>query len=166
MNIREKIVEYALSDVGLQESPAGSNKIKYNDWYYEGVVINAAHCATAVSFWYNYGGNPLPNIDTYNGFAYVPTIYFKAKKNGWLVEDLTFVKPADIVIYDFNLDGKWDHTGIFESWIEEGKTFWAIESNTTPDGKTGSQSNGGEVCRKKRKVTKGTLFINIIDNVK
>ena len=51
-------------------------------------------------------------------------------------------------------------------WIEEGKIFWAIESNTTPDGKTGSQANGGEVCRKKRKVTKGTLFINIIDNVK
>lgn len=163
MNIRENIIKCALEQVGQQEFPAGSNKIKYNEWYYEEEVLNVPWCATSVSYIYNYGGYPLPTIDTYNGFAYVPTIFFKAKKNGWIT---TEPKPADIVIYDFNLDGKWDHTGIFQEWIEKGKTFWALEGNTTPDGKTGSQSNGGEYCRKRRTVTKGTIFINIIDNVK
>ena len=160
---REGIIECAKKDIGLKESPAGSNKIKYNDWYYEGVVINAAWCATAVSYWYYYGsGWTLPYIDTENGFGYVPTLYIKGKK---LKVDTINPKPADIITFDFNLDGKIDHTGIFESWIEEGKTFWSIEGNTTADGKTGSQSNGGEVCRKKRTVNKGVTFFNIIDNI-
>ena len=161
---REAIIECAKKDIGLQESPAGSNKIKYNDWYYEGHVVNAAWCATAISFWY-YHAEPhwtLPYIDTENGFGYVPTLYIKGMK---LKVNTSEPQPADIITYDFEIDGKIDHTGLFECWIEKGKTFWAIEGNTTADGKTGSQSNGGEVCRKKRTVKKGITFFNIIDNI-
>lgn len=159
---REYIIESAKTQIGIKEEPAGSNKIKYNNWYYEGQIINAAWCATYISYIYNYANSPLPYIDTANGFAYVPTLYYKGKK---LKIDTKEPKVADIVTFDFNKDGKIDHVGIFECWIEEGKTFWSIEGNTTPDGKSGSQSNGGEVCRKKRTINSGICFFNIIDNL-
>lgn len=166
MTNREKIVACAIQQIGIKEEPAGSNKVKYNDWFYpEGHPYYKdskpyAWCGTAVSFIYNYADWGLPKIDSDLGVSYVPTMYHRAKQNNWIT---TTPKPADIVIFDFNLDGKWDHIGIFEKWIEEGKTFYCLEGNTTPDGKTGSQSNGGEFCRKKRTVNKGALFINVID---
>lgn len=159
---REAIIECAKKDIGLTENPPKSNKIKYNEWYYEGTVVNAAWCATAVSYWYYYGsGWTLPHIDTDNGFGYVPTLYHKGLK---LKINTLDPKPADIITYDFNVDGLIDHTGLFVEWIVKDKTFWAIEGNTTADGKTGSQSNGGEVCLKKREVKKGVTFFNVIDN--
>lgn len=126
---RESILAAAESDLGLAEYPPRSNRIKYNDWYYEGTVINADWCATAVSYWYFFGGHPLPRIDSEQGFAYVPTMYYYAKKNNLFTDK---PEPVDIVIYDFNGDGKWDHTGLFEKWSLEGKSSWAIEGNTTP----------------------------------
>ena len=159
---RDYIVESAKTQIGIKENPAGSNKVKYNDWYYEGTVINAAWCATFISYVYHYADSHLPKIDTENGFGYVPTLYHLGMKKKI---NTSTPKPADIVTIDFENDGKIDHTGIFECWIEEGKTFWCIEGNTTADGKTGSQSNGGEVCRKKRTVKKGITFFNVIDNL-
>lgn len=160
---RDSIVFYAKGEIGIKESPAGSNKIKYNNWYYEGTVINAAWCATFISYVYYFATtHTLPYIDTENGFGYVPTLVHKGLK---YKVNTTEPKPGDIVTYDWDLKGGADHTGIFETWEVKGKKFWAIEGNTTPDGKTGSQSNGGEVCRKLRTYDNRVMFFNIIDNI-
>jgi hypothetical protein len=158
---RVELVNNALSDLGLTEDPPGSNKVKYNDWYYEGTTINAAWCATAVSYWYFHSDHPLPHIDTDNGFGYVPTLYVKGKKNGWETMD---PKHGDVFIIDFNGDGKWDHTGLFIGWYDQKKTkFWTVEGNTSPDEK-GSQSNGGMVCRKVRTYNPDKVkFYNLYD---
>ena len=64
------------------------------------------------------------------------------KSRQWVHGDY---RPGDVVIYDFDGDGAADHCGIVERAGETGVT--AIEGNTSA---TGSQSNGGMVCRKIR----------------
>jgi len=64
---REYIVESAKTQIGIKENPAGSNKVKYNEWYYEGTTINAAWCGCFVSYIYHFANSPLPKIDTENG---------------------------------------------------------------------------------------------------
>jgi len=59
-------------------------------------------------------------------------------------------RPGDIVIYDFG------HTGIVES-VGNG-TITAIEGNTS-SGASGSQSNGGMVCRRTRRTSVVTNYI-------
>ena len=53
--------------------------------------------------------------------------------------------PGDVVIYDFPGGAATDHTGIIEGVTASGVV--AIEGNTS---QAGSQSNGGQVCRKTR----------------
>ena len=66
-----------------------------------------------------------------------------AKRSGqWVTKGF---RPGDVVIYDFPGGADTDHTGIVETVLAAGVA--AIEGNTS---QTGSQSNGGEVCRKIR----------------
>lgn len=173
MILRNAIIQNAKFDIGITEFPKNSNIVKYNDWYYEGTIINAAWCATSVSYWYSFACDAcktsfyLQNIDSANGFAYVPTLYFKAVKNGWLTEDPL---PGDIVIIDFDGDGKWDHTCLFVEWMGTRKEqFFTVEGNTSPDNNLDKkkQVNGGMVCDKIRNYNKAKVkFVNLIDNRK
>lgn len=66
-----------------------------------------------------------------------------AQKSGqWKTKDY---KSGDVVIYDFPGGASTDHCGIIESVSD--KKITAIEGNTSF---SGSQSNGGMVCRKIR----------------
>ena len=59
-------------------------------------------------------------------------------------------KPGDIVFFDFPGGSEIaDHVGIVVKDNLDG-TVVTVEGNSTPDGKQGSQSNGGEVCMKVR----------------
>ena len=58
-------------------------------------------------------------------------------------------QPGDIVFFDFPGGDKVDHVGIVVKDNFDG-TVVTVEGNTVPDGKTGSESNGGEVCMKVR----------------
>ena len=58
-------------------------------------------------------------------------------------------QPGDIVFFDWNKDGRYDHTGIFESFIEGYAYFNCIEGNTA----VGNDSNGGNVMRRIRSVS-------------
>jgi hypothetical protein len=83
-------------------------------------------------------------------------MYHRAKQNGWIT---TTPKEGDIVLFDWNHDGKHDHTGIFVRWVTK-TTFECIEGNTSPNN-NGSQSNGGGVYKRTRGVGFAT-FVNIL----
>lgn len=134
-----KVLEIAEKEVGYKESPKGSNKTKYGEWF---GMDGVAWCAIFVSWCYNEAGFPLGNIGFLKGFAGTRTalkIFKDAKRT-------TFV-PAigDIVFFDWELDGKVDHVGIFHKWIDK-DYFESIEGNTS----LGNNSNGGEVMIRKR----------------
>ncbi len=134
-----KIIEIAQKEVGYVES--AGNKTKYGKWFgWDGQMW----CAIFVSWCYAQAGKPLPKIGFTKGFAGCQTGYEYFKKNGWITD-----KPVagDIVIFDWNGDKRYDHTGIFVQWYQESLgMFISVEGNTALK----NDSNGGSVMSRKR----------------
>ena len=136
----EKLLDIARGELGTAESPANSNRVKYNTWYYGREVSGAAYpwCMVFVQWCFDQAGVPLP-VKT----ASCGAMRSAAQKAGqWVTGDY---RPGDVVIYDFPGGAATDHTGIVEKVTASGVA--AIEGNTS---QSGSQSNGGQVCRKTR----------------
>ena len=144
-----KVVEIARKEIGQGEVPLNSNKTKYGKWFgFDGV----AWCGMFVSWCYAQVGAPLGNIGFKKGFAGCQTAVAYFRKNNRIT---TNPVAGNIVFFDWNGDGRHDHTGIFVRWIEVGKTFEAIEGNTA----VGNDSNGGNVMLRQRGV-KNVLFVD------
>ena len=135
----EQVLETARAELGNTESPAGSNRTKYGKWY---GLDGQPWCMMFVQWCFDrVGAASLLPIRT----ASCGTLMRAAQKAGlWVTRGYL---PGDVVIYDFS--GKrstTEHTGIVERVTASG--IIAIEGNTSV---AGSQSNGGEVCRKSRR---------------
>jgi hypothetical protein len=144
-----KIVNIASKEIGVGEVPLNSNKTKYGKWFgFDGV----AWCGMFVSWCYFQAGKPLGNIGFTKGFAGCQTAVAFFKKNNKITKT---PEAGDIVFFDWNADGRFDHTGIFVKWIEPNKTFETIEGNTSLT----NQSNGGLVMRRKRSALMNVLFV-------
>lgn len=142
----EKIVNIARGEIGYEETPKNSNKTKYGKWFgFDGV----AWCGMFVSWCYDKAGKTIRNGGFTKGFAGCQT----AAKN-FIDKGLIVLQPqaGDVVLFDWNGDGRYDHTGIFVRWIDK-TTFETIEGNTSLT----NQSNGGSVMLRTRK-NKGVLF--------
>lgn len=135
-----KIIEVAKKYIGVTENPENSNKTIFGKWAkFDGV----AWCGLFVSKCYEEAGYPLPKIGfRFNGFAGCQTAVEYFKKNNKIT---TTPEPGDIVFFDWNGDGRYDHTGIFVKKIDS-KTFSTVEGNTSLT----NQSNGGEVMLRVR----------------
>ena len=142
------IVAIAEKEIGYTETPANSNKTKFGKWFgFDGV----AWCGMFVSWCYDKAGFPLGNVGFSEGFARCqPAVGHYKKKNKVTTKPV----QGDIVFFDWNGDGRFDHTGIFVKDID-GKSFETIEGNTSLI----NQSNGGQVMRRKRKYV-NVLFVH------
>jgi len=144
-----KIVEIARKEIGTVEVPENSNKTKYGKWFgFDG----AAWCAMFVSWCYAMADEQLPNIGFKKGFAGCQMGYAYFKIMGWITD-----KPVagDIVLFDWNGDERFDHTGIFVEWITN-ISFNSIEGNTA----VGNDSNGGKVMLRERNKSKA-IFVHV-----
>lgn len=147
--IAAKIVEIAANELGYTENPVNSNKTKYGKWFgFDGV----AWCGMFVSWCYFMAGKPLGKIGFTKGFAGCQTAVAHFKKLGYTTNNPV---DGDIVFFDWNADGRYDHTGIFSHWIDE-NTFCSYEGNTSLT----NQSNGGQVMKRNRN-KKVAIFVNI-----
>lgn len=143
-----EILRIAEKEIGQTENPANSNKTKYGKWFgYDGV----AWCGIFVSWCYAQAGFQLPKIGFSKGYAGCQTAvaYFKKMNQITKTPD-----PGDIVFFDWNLDGRYDHTGIFVRWLTK-DTFETIEGNTA----IGNDSNGGLVMIRNRS-KKTAIFVH------
>jgi cell wall-associated NlpC family hydrolase len=135
-----KVLEIAKKEIGYKETPKGSNLTKYGKWF---GLDGKPWCGMFVSWVYSQAGIPLGNIGFTKGFAGCQTAVKHYKATG---EITTKPQPGDIVFYDWQKDGKHDHTGIFVREINA-TTFEAYEGNTA----NGNDSNGGQVMQRFRK---------------
>ena len=143
------IIEIAKQEVGYTENPANSNQTKYGKWFgFDGV----AWCGMFVSWVYFYAGFPLGNIGFKKGFAGCQTAVAHFRKTGKITNDPI---PGDIVFFDWNGDGRYDHTGIFVRRISS-QWFETVEGNTSLT----NQSNGGQVMLRKRIFNNNTIFVH------
>lgn len=134
-----KIIEIALGEIGVTEVPENSNKTKYGAWF---GLDGFAWCGMFVSWVYANAGYALGNIGYSKGFAGCQTAFIHFKNSGEITQH---PKEGDIVLFDWNGDGRFDHTGIFVKDLGNGK-FESIEGNTA----MGNDSNGGKVMRRER----------------
>lgn len=150
------IVRTAKSQVGNKDD--GNNKCKYNTAYYGREVSgsNYAWCCAFVWWVFNntkingesaasyfYGGNKTANCDTLMNYY---------KKKGQFIT--TGFEPGDIIFFNWdNPKNSSDaqHVGIvIEKQVNPGDDVITIEGNTSSNG---SQSYGGHVMKKNRKMT-------------
>ena len=141
-----KIVEIAKKEVGYIEKPV--NKTKYGEWF---GMNGVAWCGLFVSWVYDQAGFPLGNIGFTKGFAGCQTAVAYFTRKNKITND---PQEGDIVFFDWQRDGKYDHTGIFVRWLT-GETFETIEGNTSLK----NQSNGGMVMVRERNIDHA-LFIH------
>ena len=141
------VIKVARQEVGYIERKG--NITKFGEWF---GLNGVSWCGIFVSWCYAMGGVPLPNIGFKKGFAGCQTAveYFRAKK--MIVKNPI---AGDIVFYDWQGDGRYDHTGIFLKH-NENDTFIAIEGNTS----TINQSNGGSVMVRNRNY-KNCIFVHV-----
>lgn len=153
-----KLIEIARREIGVKEYPENSNCVKYNTWFYGKEVRDGdkhgatyAWCGAFVSWCFNEAEMSLGTIDYLRGFASCRFAVRNVKKWGRIV---TVPQEGDVVFFDWNGDGEFDHTGIFEKDLGKG-LFQSIEGNTAFE----NNSNGGMVmCRADRKY-KNAIFV-------
>lgn len=150
MSKAELIIGEAKLEIGYREMPPNSNRTKFGEWF---GLNKVAWCGIFVSYIYAKAGCPLGNIGYLKGYAGCQTAvsHFKSTKEVVTKEN---VKPGDIAFFDWNGDGKYDHTGIFLKDNGNG-TFECIEGNTA----VGNDSNGGSVMQRTRNYTVA-LFVH------
>jgi hypothetical protein len=144
----------ATSQLGVKESPAHSNQVIYTDWY--GMI--GPWCAMFAT-WADLTGS-FPCHNTFakgTHYAYVPYIVSDARMGYRGLSITSSPKPGDLVCYDWDWDGEFDHVGIYEESLG-GAQFYCIEGNTSPS----NNSNGGEVMRRQRDLNgQDTVFVRV-----
>ena len=154
--VRKAALKMAIGEIGVHESPPHSNQVKYTSWY--GMI--GPWCAMFTTWAYE--TNPMGHSPTFvkgSAYAYVPYVVgdARANRNGLKTLDPDDVIPGDLVCFDWEWNGEYDHIGIFEKWLDGGN-FYCIEGNTSPS----NDSNGGEVMRRTRhKSGQGTVFVRV-----
>lgn len=148
-----KILEIAANEIGTQESPPNSNKVKYNTWIYGKEVSGAAYpwCGAFVSWCFAMAGFTIEKAGLKKGFVGCPYAVANVHKWGRIV---TVPKAEDVVFFDWNGDGRFDHTGIFVRDLGNG-LFESIEGNTA----FGNDSNGGMVMKRADRKYKHAIFV-------
>lgn len=139
---RAQIIKDALAEVGTTEKPAGSNKVKYNTWYYGKEVSGSAYPWCAAFVCWLFKKEPQKILRS----ASCSAILNDYTKRGQVVKT---PEPGDIVFFKFSKGtAKAEHIGIV---VEvKGNTVITVEGNTSFDDK-GSQDNGGAVAKRTRK---------------
>lgn len=150
----EKALAALRAKIGVTESPAGSNTCWATEWY---GMNGQPWCAMSASWAYVQAGSR--HFAAGRAYAYVPYIVRDARANANGLSVTAAPLPGDLVCYDWQHDGEADHVGLFESWDVKGKTFYAVEGNTS----LGNDSNGGEVMRRLRYVSDVQAFVRVAD---
>ena len=135
---RALVLKWAESQLGVIEWPTGSNKVKYNDWFYGVAGHTGAWCMAFVQWIFTRAGLPLP---VHTASCTVLANYAKAHKQ-WVTAGY---KPGDILFMHWGKDASvTEHVGIVKAVI--GKYVVTYEGNTS----LFSQANGGSVMERNR----------------
>jgi surface antigen len=134
-----QVLAVARKEIGVRESPPGSNKVKYSAWY----GMTGPWCAMFVSWVAAHSG--ATSIIPKHAYTPAGVSWFKARHQ-------YYSKPrvGDIVYFEWPGMGRVSHVGFVEAVHKDG-SITTIEGNTDAAG----GRTGGRVMRQRR-----TRFIN------
>jgi len=151
--VREQALALAATFLGYTESPAGSNGNMFGAWY--GMNFEP-WCAMFVSYCYEHVAHGSPSFAAGAAYSYVPYVVADARKGAHGLSVTGDPAPGDLVCFDWQRDGVYDHIGLYESGTAS--AFDSIEGNTS----TSNNSNGGQVMRRQRKSSDAALvFVRV-----
>ncbi len=147
-------IKVAREYIGLKESPAGSNRILFAEWY--GII--GPWCAMFLAYIFVKAGSKAFVKGSY--WAYVPFMLAdaRAQRNGLITIDKSEVVGGDIAPYSFKRDGFPVHVGLVLTRPDANGNFTAVEGNTS----VSNDSDGGEVAVRSRNVLDVVEFIRVI----
>jgi CHAP domain len=149
--VREKALDGAIKWLGTTESPAGSNHTGFGVWY---GVDYQPWCAIFATYCFEVEAGGSPTFAKGSRYAYVPYIVSDARNGRNGLTATTGPVPGDLVCYDWQGDGTFDHVGLFEQWTAHSQgAFTAVEGNTA----VGNDSNGGQVMRRDRNIRSASI---------
>ena len=145
----EAVIAVARGELGYTESPAGSNRTKYWQEYDPGFQ-GQPWCVAFLWWVFTKAGESAAFFG--GGKTASCGILLRWYRGMDQVVPIVSIQPGDILILDFSgRKADTQHCGLVTEvgWISHGTVGWVktIEGNTS---KSGSQSNGGEVCEKVR----------------
>lgn len=143
----EQAVMWALGEVGVTESPPGSNRVKY--WEVLPSYQGGAWCGAFVWDALLHGDADL-SWTTVKRFVYTPAGLADAKTAGVLTSRSQRPQRGDIGWMNFDSDPGPEHVVLIVGTSGWPRTVQTVEGNTSV---SGSQSNGGQVLRRTRSVS-------------
>lgn len=152
MTVPEKALEIAISQIGVEENPRGSNSGPQVNEYLKSVGINfpASWCMAFIYWCFDKAAKEMQKANMMAKTGGVLMQWNKRKENF----SVSLPLPGDVFIMDY---GKGlGHTGIVEK-VENG-FIHTIEGNTNSEG----GREGFEVCRRKRPINKIKGFLRFI----
>lgn len=148
MSLR-KVIETARAELGVCESPPGSNRVKYWDLYdksYQG----QPWCVSFLWAVFNQAGERMAFFG--GGKTASCSVLLRWYREQGLTAPVEQVQVGDIVLMNFHGKSDPEHCGLVYEVVRDsfGKLVGVrtYEGNTSPS--DGSQSNGGMVCDKDR----------------
>lgn len=148
------LVQFALNEYA-SEAPAKYG-MKYKQMY--GITSQTtAWCTLFVGYCAKNVG--LIDADLYpSNNSWVPDVWDWFKAKNWWVDKSYNPKPGDIVLFDFDGNGRPEHIGIVEYW--DGAKLHTIEGNTT-----GTNGESSVLAKKARGNKYGVLGFGIMGGV-
>jgi hypothetical protein len=113
---KARAVKYAESQIGVTESPHGSNCQPYSDWQY------GVRCPPGFVF-----GREATHGD--KGFSYTESMESWARAQGLWRDASWRAQPGDWIIFDWNGDGMTDHVEVVK--YDDGNRVMTIGGNTS-----------------------------------
>lgn len=150
-----KTLEIAISQVGVEEEPKGSNSGTQVNQYLKSVGLGPGY-AWCMAFVYWCVNEACQLLELKNPLVKTAGVLYQMRHTTCrLIPAKSFqaVKPGDIFIMEFK--SGLGHTGLVEK-IENGIVH-TVEGNTNDDG----EREGYEVCRRERSITSIKAFIQL-----
>lgn len=145
MNL-SKVIEIARLELGVTESPPGSNRVKYWEKY-DPAYQGQPWCVAFLWWVFQEAGERMAFFG--GGKTASCSILLRWYREQGLTVPVSEVQVGDIVLLNFHKKSDPEHCGLVtEKGVDFG--YWyikTIEGNTSSGG---SQDNGGAVCEKER----------------
>lgn len=149
-SLGDAAVQVAKQYLGAKESPAGSNKVLFSDWY----GIRGPWCAMFVTYCFVKAGSKA--FVRGSKWAYCPYMLQDARQNkGLTVVPKGQARHGDICLFSWHHDGVANHVGLVLTPVADNGSFSSIEGNTS----VGADSDGGEVQVRSRNARDVIAFV-------
>lgn len=139
-----KVIEIAVGELGQHEAPAGSNRVKYWEWW--PAMQGQPWCVGFLGWTFDKAGESKAFFNGGKTASCTRLMELYKAEGRWFTDGN--YQPGDLPIMTFSKTREVQHCGLIIDKSDDGG-WYTVEGNTSP-GMEGSQDRGGCVAKKIR----------------